>query len=382
MKLPIYLDYAATTPVDPQVAEQMMQYLTLEGHFGNPASLSHAFGKSARDAVEYARGQVAAILNAEPTEIIWTSGATEADNLALKGAAQLYQRKGKHIVTLKTEHKAVLDTCQELEKSGFQVTYLTPDENGFLSPEKFQQALREDTILVSIMQVNNETGVIQDVHALAKITSARHILFHVDAAQSGAKMILDVQKTPVDLVSLCAHKMYGPKGVGALYVRRKPRVRVAAQIHGGGQEHGMRSGTLATHQIVGMGKAAEVALVCMQNDFEKLSTQRQVFINILSSENMRINAAVNTYPGILNICFPGIPAETLIQACPDIAFSAGSACDTKGIEPSYVLRAMGLSAYDAACSVRFSFGRFTTLAEVTYAAEKIKRLLPVLKKPR
>lgn len=367
MKQPIYLDYAATTPVDPRVIERMLQYLAPTAMFGNAAS-THVFGHAAKAAVEQARAEVAQVLHAEPNEIIWTSGATEANNLALKGVVQLYQRKGKHIVTLKTEHSSVLDTCQQLEKEGFQVTYLTPEKNGLLGLEKLRAALRDDTLLVSVMQVNNEIGVIQPIAAIAEITATRGILLHVDAAQAVGKVALDVQNTPVDLVSLSAHKVYGPKGIGALYVRRKPRIRVAAQIHGGGHEQGMRSGTLPVHQIVGMGAAFALA-----NEPHDIAALKQRFCAALTTQ---VGAIVNgdlahAVPHILNLRFPGINATKLLQALPEIAMSKGSACHAKETEPSYVLRALGLSAEEAHSSVRFSFGRFTTMAEIDLAAEKI-----------
>jgi cysteine desulfurase len=373
MKTPIYLDYAATTPVDPRVAEKMMYYLTLAGHFGNPASLSHAFGRTAKQAVDEAREHVANLISAEPSEIIWTSGATEANNLALKGAAELYRRHGKHIVTMKTEHKSVLDSCQQLEKAGYEVTYLSPETNGMLDLEKFKAALRNDTILVSIMHVNNETGVIQDIHAIATITAARGILLHVDAAQSVGKLAIDLSQTPVDLLACCAHKVYGPKGVGVLYVRRKPRVRVAAQIHGGGQEQGMRSGTLPTHQIVGMGEACRIAKQEMTADHKKLAALREHFWQQLSAiPGVVLNSdGADCYPGIMNVYFPQMKAEQLMQALPELAISAGSACLAKGIEPSYVLRALGFSAEHAHHSVRFSMGRFTTAHEIDLAIQAI-----------
>ena len=372
---PIYLDYAATTPVDRRVAQKMLLYLLPDGIFGNPAS-SHAFGDEAKQAVELARSQVAAVIQAEASELVWTSGATEANNLALKGAAALYQSKGKHIITLKTEHRSVLDCCQELEKQGFSVTYLTPAANGMLAPDKLAAALRDDTILVSVMHVNNETGVIQDLEKLAAITAARGILFHTDAAQSAGKIPLNMQETPVDLVSLCAHKLYGPKGVGALYVRRKPRVRVAAQIHGGAQEQGMRSGTLAPHQIVAMGEAFAIANLDRQPAFEKMLELRAQFLQQLPSALIEINSDLaNSYPGILNIRFINCRAETLIKSLPQLAFSKGSACVSKGIEPSYVLRALGLTDEQAHQSVRFSFGRFTTEAEIDIAAKMIADLI-------
>jgi cysteine desulfurase len=372
MKTPIYLDYAATTPVDPRVAEKMLQYLTPTGVFGN-ASSDHVFGQTAKQAIDDAREKVAQVIHAAPDEIIWTSGATEADNLGLKGAASLYQRKGKHIITLKTEHSAVLDSCQQLEKDGFFVTYLTPKTNGLLDIENLRAALRDDTILVSIMQVNNETGVIQDIEAIAQCTSERGILLHVDAAQSIGKIQLNVQQTPIDLLSLSAHKVYGPKGIGALYVRRKPRVRVAAQIHGGGHEQGMRSGTLPVHQIVGMGEAFELADHSFAAEQKRINEFKHYFYQTLHT---KVGAIINgdlekSVPQILNLRFSGMTAKELMQAMPEIAVSAGSACHAKGSEPSYVLRAMGLSMKEANCSLRFSFGRFTTKEEVDYIIEKI-----------
>jgi len=376
MKTPIYLDYAATTPVDPRVAEKMMQYLTPTGVFGN-ASSSHVFGLSAKKAVDEARDEVAQVIHAHAEEIIWTSGATEADNLALKGAANLYQRKGKHIITLKTEHSAVLDCCQQLEKDGFFVTYLTPESNGLLNIENLQKAFRDDTILVSVMQVNNEMGVIQDIEAIAYCTSERGILLHVDAAQSIGKIQLNVQQMPIDLISLSAHKVYGPKGIGALYVRRKPRVRVAAQMHGGGHEQGMRSGTLPVHQIVGMGEAFVLSDSFFTEEQKRINEFKRYFYQELHTKvDARVNGDLEkSVPHILNLRFPGKNANELMQAMPDIAVSAGSACHTKGTEPSYVLRALGLSAEEAACSLRFSFGRFTTKEEIDYAVEKIVYVL-------
>lgn len=372
MKLPIYLDYAATTPVDPQVSEKMLRYLTLDGVFANAGS-SHQLGRTAKDAVEQARFQVANAIHAEPNEIIWTSGATESINLALKGAAQLYQRKGKHIVTVKTEHPAVLDTCQQLEKEGFVVSYLTPKANGLVDLQMLQAALRDDTILVSVMAVNNEIGVKQDLESIAKITSARDILLHVDAAQAIGKMSLDLCHTPIDLMSLSAHKIYGPKGIGALYIRRKPRVRVAAQMHGGGQEQGMRSGTLPTHQIVGMGEAYAIAIEKMPHELKKITDLKQQFLQgVTRLNNVFINGDIEqSVPHIINIGFKNVTATTLISALPELAISVGSACHSKGIEPSYVLRALGLTREDAACAVRFSFGRFTTQAEIDFAVKHI-----------
>lgn len=378
MKLPIYLDYAATTPLDPRVAEKMQRYLTLDGCFGNPSSVNHVYGLEAKKAVELAREQAADLIHAEPTEIIWTSCATESINLALKGAAQLYQRQGKHIITLKTEHKAVLDTCQQLEKEGYAITYLTPETNGLINLDQFKHAIRQDTILVSIMHVNNEIGVIQNLQALTDETFPRHILFHVDASQSIGKIPIDVRSLPIDLMSFCAHKIYGPKGIGALYIRRKPRVRVAPQMHGGGQEQGMRSGTLATHQIVGMGEALHLAKLEMVKDQDKIQQLRaRLWQGIQAYPGVYMNpqtvAADTVLPNILNLCFPRYKAEALMQALPDLAISAGSACTSKG--SSYVLRALGLSDEQAASAVRFSFGRFTTFSEIDFAAEKIRGLL-------
>ncbi|RDI46890.1 aminotransferase class V-fold PLP-dependent enzyme [Aquicella lusitana] len=370
---PVYLDYAATTPLDPRAAECMQACLTLDGLFGNPAS-QHAFGQAAREVVEGARAKVAALLNAAPEEIIWTSGATEANNLALKGAAYLYQRRGKHIVTMKTEHKAVLDPCQHLEKEGYQVTYLKPTPKGLLDLDEFAAALRDDTVLVSIMHVNNETGVIQDVDAIARITSQRGILFHVDAAQSAGKISIDLSKTPIDLLSLSAHKVYGPKGVGALYLRKKPRVRVLPLIHGGGQEQGMRSGTLATHQIAGMGEAFHLAAQEMQRDTLAIKSLRDHFLSGLQYiTNLRINGDVNhTVPHILSLRFEGMLADAILAKLPDIAVSTASACQGKGTEGSYVLRAMELSEDQAKSSVRFSFGRFTSQEDIDTALQAIR----------
>jgi len=375
MMKPIYLDYAATTPVDARVAEKMQQCLTSTGTFGNPAS-GHCFGLSAKTAVENARAQVAELISAAHDEIIFTSGATESNNLALKGAAQLYQRKGKHIITTKTEHKSVLDCCAELEKAGFQVTYLATANNGLIDMEQFKNALRPDTILVSVMQVNNETGVIQDIAAIALVTAARDILLHVDAAQSAGKIPIDVKKHPIDLLSLCAHKVYGPKGIGALYVRKKPRVKVAAQIHGGGQEQGMRSGTLATHQIVGMGEAFYLAKQQMEHDSESIRRLRDQFLEkITRTKKVLVNGDLQyTVPHIVNLQFENHLADQLLKKLSFIAASTASACQGKGVEPSYVLRAMGLSEFAAKCSVRFSFGRFTTEEDIEQAAKEISSI--------
>ena len=372
---PIYLDYAATTPVDERVAEIMCCFLTREGMFGNPAS-QHVYGQEARQAIDVARAQVAGLIHADSSEIIWTSGATESNNLALKGAARLYQRKGKHIVTMKTEHKAVLDTCQHLEKEGYAVTYLAPEANGALDINKLKAALRDDTILISIMHVNNETGVIQDLEAIARLTAERGKLLHVDAAQSAGKINIDVTKMPVDLLSLSAHKVYGPKGIGALYLRKKPRVRVEPLIHGGGHEQGMRSGTLATHQIVGMGAAFEIAQQEMQHDAERIRELRARFYSGLQEiKNIKLNTDFsNSVPHILNLRFEGMLAEAILAKMPEVATSTASACQGKGTEGSYVLRAMGLSEEQAKSSVRFSLGRFTDLAEIEMIVELIKRI--------
>jgi cysteine desulfurase len=372
---PIYLDYAATTPVDVRVAKKMQEYLTGDGLFGNPAS-QHSYGQQARAAVELARGQVAHLINAESREIIWTSGATESNNLALKGAAHIYQRKGKHIVTMKTEHKAVLDTCQYLEKEGYQVTYLAPEKNGLLDLDKLKAALRADTILVSVMHINNETGTIQDIDSIAKITESRGILLHVDAAQSPGKLLIDIQRTPIDLLSLCAHKAYGPKGIGALFLRKKPRVRVEPLFHGGGHEQGMRSGSLPTHQIAAMGEAVHLAQQERISDYERISSYRTQFLQGLKEiKNLEINSDLaNTVPHILNVRFEGMLADALLAKLPLVAISTASACQGKGTEGSYVLRAMGFSNEQIKSSVRISFGRFTTANEINRAIQWINQL--------
>ncbi|MCW8906536.1 MAG: IscS subfamily cysteine desulfurase [Sedimenticola sp.] len=373
MKLPIYMDYSATTPVDPRVAEKMCQYLTPDGMFGNPASRSHKFGWDADDAVEQARRDVAELLNANPKEIVWTSGATESDNLALKGAAHFYQKKGKHIITCKTEHKAVLDTCRQLEREGFQVTYLDPEPSGLVDLGKLEAAMRDDTILVSIMHVNNEIGVVQDIEAIGEMTRARKILFHVDAAQSAGKIPLDMERQKVDLLSLSAHKVYGPKGIGALYVRRKPRVRLEAQMHGGGHERGMRSGTLATHQIVGMGEAFRIARQDMAKDNERILQLRDRLWNgMREMEEVYLNGDLDQrVPGNLNVSFAYVEGESLIMALKDIAVSSGSACTSASLEPSYVLRALGREDELAHSSIRFTIGRFTTEEEIDYVINLI-----------
>lgn len=380
MKLPIYMDYSATTPVDPRVAEKMCQYLTPDGVFGNPASRSHKFGWDADDAVEQARSDVAALLNANPKEIVWTSGATESDNLAIKGAAHFYQKQGKHIITSKTEHKAVLDTCRQLEREGFEVTYLDPEPSGLIDLGKLEAAMRDDTILVSIMHVNNEIGVIQDIEAIGELTRPRKILFHVDAAQSAGKVPLDMERMKVDLLSLSAHKVYGPKGIGALYVRRKPRVRLEAQMHGGGHERGMRSGTLATHQIVGMGEAFRIAKEEMAEENERLMKLRDRLWNGMKEmDEIYLNGDLERrVAGNLNISFAYVEGESLIMALKDFAVSSGSACTSASLEPSYVLRALGRQDELAHSSIRFTIGRFTTEEEVDYVigliSQQVNRL--------
>jgi len=368
------MDYSATTPVDPRVAEKMCSCLTQGGIFGNPASRSHAFGWDAESAVEDARRQVAALVNADPKEIVWTSGATESDNLALKGAAHFYEKRGKHIITSKTEHKAVLDTCRQLEREGFEVTYIAPESNGLIDLGKLEDAMRDDTILVSIMHVNNEIGVIQDIEAIGELTRARKVLFHVDAAQSTGKVPIDLERMQVDLMSFSAHKSYGPKGIGALYVRRKPRVRIEAQMHGGGHERGMRSGTLATHQIVGMGEAFRIAREEMPAENERVLALRQRLWNgIRDMEQVFLNGdEEHRVAGNLNVSFAFVEGESLIMALKDLAVSSGSACTSASLEPSYVLRAIGREDELAHSSIRFTLGRFTTPEEVDYAIEKIR----------
>ncbi|MGI9320132.1 MAG: IscS subfamily cysteine desulfurase [Thiogranum sp.] len=374
VKTPIYLDYSATTPVDPRVAERMCTYLTPLGQFGNPASRSHVFGWQADEAVEEARRNVAALVNADAREIIWTSGATESDNLAIKGAAHFYKKNGKHIVTLKTEHKAVLDSCRQLEREGYEVTYLDPESSGLLDLEKFKQALRDDTVLVSVMHVNNEIGVIQDIEAIGELCRQRKIIFHVDAAQSAGKVPIDLQTLKVDLMSFSAHKIYGPKGVGALYVRRKPRVRLEAQMHGGGHERGLRSGTLATHQLVGMGEAFRFAREEMAADNERiLALRNRLLDGFKDTEEVYINGDLDhRIAGNLNISFNYVEGESLIMALKDLAVSSGSACTSASLEPSYVLRALGRNDELAHSSIRFSIGRFTTQEEIDYTVDLVK----------
>jgi cysteine desulfurase len=379
LHLPIYMDYSATTPIDPRVVDKMIPYLREQ--FGNPASRSHAYGWDAERAVEEAREQVAALVNADPREIIWTSGATESDNLALKGAAHFYKSKGKHIITVKTEHKAVLDTCRELEREGFEVTYLDVRDDGLIDLEAFKAALRPDTILVSVMSVNNEIGVIQDIEAIGEITREKGIIFHVDAAQATGKVEIDLQKLKVDLMSFSAHKTYGPKGIGALYVRRKPRIRIEAQMHGGGHERGMRSGTLATHQIVGMGEAFRIAREEMATENERIRMLRDRLLNGLSEiEEVYVNGDMEKrVPHNLNISFNFVEGESLIMAVKDVAVSSGSACTSASLEPSYVLRALGRNDELAHSSIRFTVGRFTTEQEVDYVINLLKTKISKLR---
>lgn len=383
MKLPIYLDYAATTPADPRVASKMMQFLTLDGTFGNPASRSHRFGWQAEEAVDVARNQVAELVNADPREIIFTSGATESDNLALKGAAHAQRARGKHIITSQTEHKAVLDSCRQLESEGFTLTYLTPPANGIITVDAVRDALRDDTILVSLMQVNNETGVIQDIAAIGELCRARNILFHVDATQSVGKLPIDLGELKVDLMSFSAHKLYGPKGIGALYVRRKPGVKIDAQMHGGGHERGMRSGTLPVHQIVGMGEAFQLAREARESEMARLSTLRnRLWQGVSVLEGVQLNGDfAQSAPNILNVSFAGVDGESLIMALKDLALSSGSACTSASMEPSYVLRAMGLDEALAHSSLRFSLGRFTTQEEIDYAIALVKKVVTRLRAP-
>lgn len=381
LKTPIYFDYLSTTPVDPRVVDAMTQCLSMDGTFGNPASRSHMFGWKAEEAVENARIQVAELINADPREIVWTSGATESDNLAIKGVAHFYHKKGKHIVTSKIEHKAVLDTCRQLEREGYEVTYLDPDERGLTTPSMVQAALRDDTILVSVMHANNEIGVVNDVAGIGEVCRGRGVLYHVDAAQSAGKVTIDMETMKIDLLSMSGHKMYGPKGVGALYVRRKPRVRIESQMHGGGHERGMRSGTLPTHQIVGMGEAARVAREEMASEAIRLSALRHRFWDgIKDMPEVHINGDVEQrLPGALNVSFAFVEGESLIMALKDLAISSGSACTSASLEPSYVLRALGLNDEMAHSSLRFSFGRFTTEAEVDHAIDQLRNAVDKLR---
>jgi cysteine desulfurase len=381
MKLPIYFDYSATCPVDPRVAEKMVQHMTMDGCFGNPASRSHRYGWQAEEAVDNARDQIADMLNADPREIVFTSGATESDNLAIKGAAHFYKKQGKHIITSKTEHKAVLDTCRQLEREGYEVTYLEPEPSGLIDLQKLEAAFREDTVLVSIMHVNNEIGVIQDIAKIGELCRSRKVIFHVDAAQSAGKLPIDVKELKVDLISISAHKFYGPKGIGALYVRRKPRIRLEAQMHGGGHERGMRSGTLATHQIVGMGEACRIAKEDMEKDTaHNLALRTRLLGGLMDMEAVHINGDLDQrVASNINISFEFVEGESLLMALKDLAVSSGSACTSASLEPSYVLRALGLNDELAHSSVRFSFGRFTTEEEVDYAIVKIREAVEKLR---
>lgn len=381
MSAPIYLDYAATTPVDQRVAEKMMQYLTIDGVFGNPASRSHKFGWQAEEAVDEARHCVAELIHADPREIVWTSGATESDNLAIKGAAWANRERGKHIITLCTEHKAVLDTCAELELQGFELSYLPVAENGVLDLNVLRSAIRNDTILVSVMQVNNETGVIQDIGAIAQICREHDVLIHVDGAQSVGKIPVNVAELGIDLLSISGHKMYGPKGIGALYVRRNPRVKVLAQIHGGGHERGMRSGTLATHQIVGLGEAASLAGEVMQSDMARLTPLRdQLWQALQALGGVTVNGDLSHGLGsILNVSFADVAGDMLLMSLSDIAVSSGSACNSATVDPSFVLTAMGVERERALASVRLSLGRHTTAEQISQVIELFNRTIPQLR---
>ena len=386
MNLPIYLDYASTTPVDPAVADKMMQFLTPTGQFGNPASRSHVFGWQAEAAVEDARTDVARLIGADPREIVWTSGATEANNLAIKGCAHFNQRKGKHVITSKIEHKAVLDTCRQLEREGWEVTYLEPDANGLIQPQSVAEAIREDTTVVSVMHVNNELGTLNDIAAIGAICRENKVFFHVDAAQSAGKTAIDVEAMNVDMMSFSAHKIYGPKGIGALFVRRKPRVRIEAQMHGGGHERGMRSGTLPTHQIVGMGEAFKLGFDNLAQESARIEALRErLWLGVSDMEEVHLNGSEDQHvPGIVNISFAFVEGESLIMALRDLAVSSGSACTSASLEPSYVLRALGLNDEMAHSSIRFSIGRYTTeqdiddaIAKVRHAVEKLRELSPL-----
>jgi len=381
ISIPIYMDYSATTPVDERVAAKMCTYLTRQGQFGNPASRSHEFGWKAEAAVEEARLHVAALINADSREIVWTSGATESDNLAIKGAAHFYRKQGGHIVTLKTEHKAVLDSCRQLEREGCEVTYMDPDPNGLLDLKKLEACLRNDTVLVSVMHVNNEIGVIQDIAAIGELCRDRRIFFHVDAAQSAGKIPIDMEKLKVDLMSFSAHKIYGPKGIGALYVRRKPRVRLEAQMHGGGHERGLRSGTLPTHQIVGMGEAFRIAKEEMEEEARRIRKLRDRLWNGLNEmEEVYLNGDMDQrIPGNLNVSFNYVEGESLIMALKDMAVSSGSACTSSSLEPSYVLRALGRNDELAHSSIRFTIGRYTTQEEIDYIVARVREKVAKLR---
>ncbi|HEY9041921.1 MAG TPA: IscS subfamily cysteine desulfurase [Rheinheimera sp.] len=386
MKLPIYLDYAATTPVDPRVAEKMMQFLTMDGEFGNPASRSHRFGWQAEEAVEIARSQIAELVNADPREIVFTSGATESNNLAIKGAADFYRKKGKHLITVKTEHKATLDTMRQLEREGYDVTYLEPQTDGMVTVEMLEAAIRPDTTVISVMFVNNEIGVVQDIAAIGELCRSKGIVFHVDSAQAAGKVEIDLQTLKVDLMSFSAHKVYGPKGIGALFVRRKPRIRLEAQMHGGGHERGMRSGTLPTHQIVGMGEAFRIAKLEMAEENQRITALRDRLLEgVKDIEQVFLNGnREHRVPQITNISFNYVEGESLIMALKDIAVSSGSACTSASLEPSYVLRALGMSDELAHSSIRFSIGRYTTEQQIDHtikivhqAIEKLRAMSPL-----
>ena len=386
MQLPIYFDYASTTPADPRVVKKMQECLSLDGNFGNPASRSHSFGWKAEEATEEARSNVASLVNCDPREIVWTSGATESDNLAIKGSARFNKSKGNHIITSKVEHKAVLDSCRQLEREGFEISYLDPNSNGIITPEMVLNSITDKTILVSLMHINNEIGVINDIESIGKITREKGIIFHVDAAQSTGKLPIDLSKLEIDLMSFSAHKTYGPKGIGAMYARRKPRVRLEAQIHGGGHERGMRSGTLATHQIVGMGEAFRIAKEDMFEDNIRIKSLRDKFWEGLKDmEEVYLNGdPEHRAAGFLNVSFNYVEGESLIMALKDIAVSSGSACTSASLEPSYVLRAIGLKDELAHSSIRFAIGRFTTEEEIAYtiglvrnAVEKLRELSPL-----
>ena len=381
MQLPIYLDYSSTNPVDPRVAAKMVECLTLDGNFGNPASRSHMSGWKAEEAVETARRQVADLIHCDPREIVWTSGATESDNLAIKGAAKFYREKGRHLVTSVIEHKAVLDSCKQLEQEGFSVTYLTPDSQGMISPAQVAAAIRPDTTLVSLMHVNNEIGVVNDIRAIGEVTRQHGVLLHVDAAQSAGKIAIDLSQMQVDLMSLTAHKIYGPKGIGALYVRRQPKVRIEPQVHGGGHEQGMRSGTLPTHQIVGMGEAFALAMNEMAAENARILALRNRLLNGLKAiPAINVNGDLEQrVPGNLNVSFGYVEGESLMLALRDLEISSGSACTSASLEPSYVLRALGLSDELAHSSVRITVGRFSTEEEIDYAVAVIEKAVAKLR---
>lgn len=374
MKLPIYLDYSSTTPIDSRVVKKMIKYMTIEGTFGNPSSRSHSFGWKAEEAVDIARNQISKLINSDSREIIFTSGATESNNLALKGAANFYKNKGKHIITSKIEHKSVLDTCKYLEQQGFKITYISPKKNGIIDINKFIESIQNDTIIASIIHVNNEIGTIQNIKKIGEICRNKNIIFHVDAAQSAGKIKIDLNETKIDLLSFSAHKIYGPKGIGVLYVSKEPRIQLKTQQHGGGHERGMRSGTLAVHQIVGMGEACEIATKEMEKEFNRIKNIKMLFIEkIKNIEEIYINGDINkSTPYILNVSFNFIEGESLMMSLKDLAVSSGSACTSATLEPSYVLKSLGLKDELAHSSIRFSFGKFTSKEEINYASNIIK----------